>query len=217
MMCAPRSRNSPPWSGTWWSSPATTRCPMWSRRSISPTSSTGRSRGYDAAHRAPRRVHATSWWVLGESGALERAVTNLLDNAAKWGIVDGTITVRLDGGILTVDDQGPGILPGRHAAHLRALLPLQGVACAAWFGVGPLDRRPDRGSASGLRRGKQPAWRWSPDHHGAAGLVAAAVPRRARPVTRVNHPALPNRCASRCCPHWRAKARSRQDGGRRSS
>jgi two-component system sensor histidine kinase MprB len=56
-------------------------------------------------------VHASSWWVLGESGALERAVTNLLDNAAKWGPVDGTITVRLDGGILTVDDQGPGISP----------------------------------------------------------------------------------------------------------
>ena len=54
-------------------------------------------------------VHATSWWVIGESGALERAVTNLLDNAAKWGPVDGTVTVHLEGGVLTVDDQGPGI------------------------------------------------------------------------------------------------------------
>jgi two-component system, OmpR family, sensor histidine kinase MprB len=53
-------------------------------------------------------VHASPWWVYGESVALERAVTNLLDNAAKWG-PDGTITVRLEGGTLTVDDEGPGI------------------------------------------------------------------------------------------------------------
>ncbi|WP_248579320.1 sensor histidine kinase [Nocardioides sp. InS609-2] len=49
------------------------------------------------------------WPVRGESAALERAVTNLLDNAAKWSPPDGTITVRLDDGVLTVDDQGSGI------------------------------------------------------------------------------------------------------------
>ena len=41
--------------------------------------------------------------------ALERAVTNLLDNAAKWSPPDGTVTVRLADGVLTVDDEGPGI------------------------------------------------------------------------------------------------------------
>src|SRR6185437_1800406 len=38
-------------------------------------------------HRAPNlhfAVHTTSWWVVGEADDLERAVTNLLDNAAKW-------------------------------------------------------------------------------------------------------------------------------------
>ena len=62
--------------------------------------------------RAPRSefdVATLPWWVVGESGALERAVTNLLDNAAKWGPADGTVTVRLANGVLTVDDQGPGI------------------------------------------------------------------------------------------------------------
>ncbi len=54
-------------------------------------------------------VATLPWWVTGESGAVERAVTNLLDNAAKWGPPDGTITVRLANGVLTVDDQGPGI------------------------------------------------------------------------------------------------------------
>jgi two-component system sensor histidine kinase MprB len=64
--------------------------------------------------RAPRSVFDVAtlpWWVVGESGALERAVTNLLDNAAKWGPSGGTITVRLANGVLTVDDEGPGIDP----------------------------------------------------------------------------------------------------------
>jgi two-component system, OmpR family, sensor histidine kinase MprB len=64
--------------------------------------------------RAPRSefdVATLPWWVEGESGAVERAVTNLLDNAAKWGPADGTITVRMANGTLTVDDQGPGIEP----------------------------------------------------------------------------------------------------------
>jgi two-component system sensor histidine kinase MprB len=58
-------------------------------------------------------VDAERWEVFGEAPALERAVTNLLDNAAKWGAPGSTVTVRLsaDDGIgrLTVDDQGPGI------------------------------------------------------------------------------------------------------------
>ncbi len=59
-------------------------------------------------------VETDHWYVVGEAGALERAITNLLDNAAKWGPPGGRIAVRLiaggDGlGTLTVDDQGPGI------------------------------------------------------------------------------------------------------------
>ena len=49
------------------------------------------------------------WVVQGESSALERAVTNLLDNAAKWSPPDGQVTVRLSDGVLSVADQGPGI------------------------------------------------------------------------------------------------------------
>ena len=54
-------------------------------------------------------VDLEPWWVVGEATGLERAVTNLLDNAAKWSPPDGTVTVRLADGVLTVDDQGPGI------------------------------------------------------------------------------------------------------------
>jgi two-component system sensor histidine kinase MprB len=56
-------------------------------------------------------VHLEGWWVVGEAAALERAVTNLLDNAAKWSPPEGTVTVRLEKGTLTVADQGPGIAP----------------------------------------------------------------------------------------------------------
>lgn len=56
-------------------------------------------------------VDLEPWTVRGEGGALERAVTNLLDNAVKWSPEDGTITVRLSEGVLTIDDQGPGIAP----------------------------------------------------------------------------------------------------------
>ncbi|MCW2764213.1 MAG: ATP-binding region, ATPase domain protein [Nocardioides sp.] len=54
-------------------------------------------------------VEAEPWWVVGEAGGLERALTNLLDNAAKWSKPGGVVTVRLAGGVLTVDDQGSGI------------------------------------------------------------------------------------------------------------
>jgi two-component system sensor histidine kinase MprB len=52
------------------------------------------------------------WWVTGESASLERAVTNLLDNAVKWSPPGGTVRIRLNRGTLTVDDEGPGIAPG---------------------------------------------------------------------------------------------------------
>ena len=54
-------------------------------------------------------VHTNPWWVTGEPHALERSITNLLDNAAKWSPPLGVVTVTLDQGTLTVADQGHGI------------------------------------------------------------------------------------------------------------
>jgi two-component system sensor histidine kinase MprB len=54
-------------------------------------------------------VDTNPWWVTGESASLERAVINLLDNAVKWSPPGGTVTVRLNHGTLTVDDEGHGI------------------------------------------------------------------------------------------------------------
>jgi two-component system, OmpR family, sensor histidine kinase MprB len=54
-------------------------------------------------------VDADAWLALGDPHLLERAITNLLDNAAKWSPPLGTVTVRLHDGALTVTDEGPGI------------------------------------------------------------------------------------------------------------
>lgn len=69
-----------------------------------------------ATERARRRaptvqfdVTIRPWTVYGDARALERAVLNLLDNAGKWSPADGTVTVRLTDGVITVTDQGPGI------------------------------------------------------------------------------------------------------------
>ncbi|GAB2846166.1 ATP-binding protein [Actinoallomurus bryophytorum] len=49
------------------------------------------------------------WYVHGDATSLERALVNLLDNAVKFSPPDGTVTVRLEDGELTVRDEGPGI------------------------------------------------------------------------------------------------------------
>ena len=54
-------------------------------------------------------VAVQPWFVEGEAGAIERALTNLLDNAAKWSPTGGTVTVTMTGGVVTIDDEGEGI------------------------------------------------------------------------------------------------------------
>ena len=48
-------------------------------------------------------------YVMGDAVTLERAVTNLLDNAVKFSPPEGRITVRLGADGLVISDQGPGI------------------------------------------------------------------------------------------------------------
>ncbi|WP_298514570.1 HAMP domain-containing sensor histidine kinase [uncultured Nocardioides sp.] len=54
-------------------------------------------------------VDSEPWYVEGDAAALERALTNLLDNAAKWSPPGGTVRASLHGGLITVDDEGSGI------------------------------------------------------------------------------------------------------------
>ncbi len=69
-----------------------------------------------AVERARSRAHDhvfdvdhTAWSVVGDAGALERSVLNLLDNAVKFSPASSTITVRSRPGWLTVSDEGPGV------------------------------------------------------------------------------------------------------------
>ncbi|MEU0070659.1 HAMP domain-containing sensor histidine kinase [Streptomyces sp. NPDC006332] len=57
------------------------------------------------------------WYVRSEPAALERAVVNILDNAVKFSPEGGTIEVRLNEGVLTVRDHGPGI-PAEELPHV---------------------------------------------------------------------------------------------------
>jgi two-component system sensor histidine kinase MprB len=82
----------------------------------------------DAVIKVRRRASGVEWGVQlspfpvwGDERLLGRAVTNLLDNAAKYSVPDagatpradgeplGRVTVRLLDGVLTVTDSGPGI------------------------------------------------------------------------------------------------------------
>ncbi|MFT3876560.1 MAG: HAMP domain-containing sensor histidine kinase [Propioniciclava sp.] len=54
-------------------------------------------------------VHLEPLYLMGEPDALERAITNLLDNAVKFSPPGGTVTVSLVGDRFRVADQGPGI------------------------------------------------------------------------------------------------------------
>jgi two-component system sensor histidine kinase MprB len=70
----------------------------------------------DVAERFRRRtgrhidVSAEPVTVKGREGRLERAVSNLVDNAAKWSSDDEPIDIVLAGGRLSVRDHGSGVL-----------------------------------------------------------------------------------------------------------
>ena len=50
-------------------------------------------------------------FVRGVPSTIERAISNLLDNAAKWSPPGGEVEVRVRGGEVVVRDHGPGIDP----------------------------------------------------------------------------------------------------------
>jgi two-component system sensor histidine kinase MprB len=47
--------------------------------------------------------------VVADGEALERAIANLIDNALKWSPRGGVVRVRVGGGEVVVEDEGPGI------------------------------------------------------------------------------------------------------------
>jgi two-component system sensor histidine kinase MprB len=70
----------------------------------------------DAVERARRdrpgvtfNTELTESTVLGDPASLERAIGNVLDNAAKWSPSGGEVDVLVEDGTVTVRDYGPGI------------------------------------------------------------------------------------------------------------
>ncbi|HWX75657.1 MAG TPA: HAMP domain-containing sensor histidine kinase, partial [Solirubrobacteraceae bacterium] len=56
-------------------------------------------------------VHAEACLVRAAPARLDRAITNLLENACKWGSTDGPVEVEVRAGTLRVRDHGAGIAP----------------------------------------------------------------------------------------------------------
>jgi len=57
----------------------------------------------------PIEAELAPWTMVGQPASLERAIGNLLDNAAKWSPAGSPVEVKLEDGELTVRDHGPGI------------------------------------------------------------------------------------------------------------
>jgi two-component system sensor histidine kinase MprB len=65
----------------------------------------GRARAGD---RISFRVETEPTVVRGDPARIQRAVSNLVDNAVKWSPPAGAVELELAGGTLTVRDEGPG-------------------------------------------------------------------------------------------------------------
>jgi len=57
------------------------------------------------------KVDSEPTTVIGDEGRLERAVMNLLENAAKWSAPGSAVDVSVRNGELVVRDHGPGVSP----------------------------------------------------------------------------------------------------------
>lgn len=92
-----------------------------------------------ADHELAVEVEATDA-VVGEQNALERVVTNLLTNAAKFSPKGTTITVAVEpapgGALLAVSDQGPGVPPEDRVRIFTRFYRGSGEAVVQTRGVG---------------------------------------------------------------------------------
>ncbi len=138
-------------------------------------------------------VRTHPWWVVGEAQILERAVTNLLDNAAKYGPPGGTVTVELDQGQLVVADEGEGIsdrdLPMIFERFYRAdnarTMPGSGLglsivrqAAERHGGSVSVQNREPRGVAFSMALPGRGEDLTSPQQHPHTERLAPAAPRR---------------------------------------
>ncbi|HEY2631806.1 MAG TPA: HAMP domain-containing sensor histidine kinase [Solirubrobacteraceae bacterium] len=98
----------------------------------------------DAVERAKRRsdlrfqVRLDPTLVKGDAKRIDRAVSNLLDNARKWSPPGESVEVELHDGVLSIRDHGPGfeeadlphVFERFHRAHSARKLPGSGLGLA---------------------------------------------------------------------------------------
>ena len=152
------------------------------------------STGYaGAAHGLAFDVELDPFYVVGDSDMLERAVTNLLDNAVKWSPPGGTIRVQLEGDRLRVADQGPGIAEADLPHRLRPVLPRRHRPQHPRDRPRAVDRRADDHPARRLGRGRPLGPGRRRVHRPAArrtNLEALAEPT-AQPAAQTSPPPTP--------------------------
>jgi two-component system sensor histidine kinase MprB len=120
----------------------------------------------------------------GVPGRIDRAVSNLLDNAAKWSPAGGEIAVSVHDGEVTVRDRGPASTK-RPPLHLRSLLP-----------------GADRPRTARVRPRASRSSRRSPPSHGGEVIAERAdgggtLMRLRIPAVHVN---VPDEAAGACSP-----------------
>jgi two-component system, OmpR family, sensor histidine kinase MprB len=153
---------------------------------------------HDAIERAGRRAPTLTFHqvieptlVRGEADRISRALSNLLDNAAKWSRDGGLVEVTLRDGIVTVRDHGPGfneddlpyVFDRFHRAREARSKPGSGLGLAivrqaaeAHDGFAEASNAPDGGAV--LRVGFGPALEL--EDLPAASTVGAGAPGEAR-------------------------------------
>ncbi len=134
----------------------------------SPPSSSARRRARRRCGSSPRsHPHI----VQADPVLLERAVSNLLDNAVKYSPDGAPIEVTVRGGEVVVADHGPGIADEDLPARLRPLLPRRDRALEAGRRPRPRDR-PRGGRSARRHRQRGEHDRGRPLQARAAGAAA---------------------------------------------
>ncbi len=125
----------------------------------------------DSLERARRRAPGVTFGqrleptlVRGEGDRISRAVTNLLDNAAKWSPEGGVVEVTLHDGVVTVRDHGPGfneedlpfVFDRFHRARDARSKPGSGLGLAIVRQAAEAHERLRRGEQRAGRRGGPP-------------------------------------------------------------
>ena len=79
---------------------------------------------------------ATSSQIMAAPGLVERAVSNMVDNALKWNPPDSSVQVRVENGSVIVSDSGPGIPVEEHEQVFERFYRTEGARSLPGSGLG---------------------------------------------------------------------------------